>query len=187
MGKGSVSESRVPDRGGPAARARGEAGSAVASRQGGNDRIPDATSQGSDRESPGATGGAAGAMTPDERARIRIEVLNGTEVAGLADRMTNLLRDRGYDVVNYGNAPGARGKPTVIIDRVGKPYLAREVALALPGTPIRTELSPDGLIDVSVIVGLDHARFFRPRHEAARPAPRHSPGRFERLRDILGL
>jgi hypothetical protein len=128
----------------------------------------------------------AALVPPGERARIRIEVLNGARVPGLADRVTNLLRDQGYDVVNYGNAPGARHATTSIIDRVGKPRYAREVALALPGSPIRTDLAPDGFIDVTVILGADFERFFQ-RREAPPPPDAEPRGWLSRVRETLGF
>lgn len=97
-----------------------------------------------------------------DRSRIRIEILNAARVPGLADRMTRLLRSRGFDVVNYGNADGDPRARTTILDRLDNPAYAREVARELPGAPIRRELAPEGLVDVTVVLGLDHARFLGP-------------------------
>lgn len=44
------------------------------------------------------------ARAPDQ-VRIRVRVLNSTEVSGLARRAMQVLRDHGYDVVDYRNAP----------------------------------------------------------------------------------
>ncbi|MDR0383271.1 MAG: LCP family protein [Spirochaetaceae bacterium] len=46
-----------------------------------------------------------------------VEVLNGTEVAGLAGRTADLIRGFGYDVINIGNASGNDYEFTEIIDR----------------------------------------------------------------------
>lgn len=93
-----------------------------------------------------------------DRALIRIEVLNATSVPGLADRVTRLLRSHGFDVVDYGNAPDGPADSSAILDRVGNPAFVREVALALPGTPIRQGPSPDRFVDVTIVVGGDYAR-----------------------------
>ncbi|MFN2431260.1 MAG: LytR C-terminal domain-containing protein [Gemmatimonadota bacterium] len=105
-----------------------------------------------------------------DRSRIRVEVLNGTRVPGLADRVTELLRREGFDVVNYGNASRRPQPSTSILARVGDGAFAREVALALPGTPIRRELAPDGFVDVTVLVGGDYPRFFAEAHRDRAPA-----------------
>ena len=105
---------------------------------------------------PAASGGPA-ATVPAERARIRVEVLNAAGVPGLADRATDHLRAQGFDVVGYGNAAAAPA--TAVLDRVSVPALAREVAGALGSAPVVTRPAPDGLVDVTVLLGADHARW----------------------------
>lgn len=136
--------------------------------------------------SPAAAGPSA-ANAGVDRGRIRVEVLNGAGVPGLADRMTRLLRSRGFDVVDYGNAE-AEGGPSAILDRVGDADLAREVALELPGTPIRYAPDSERFIDVTVLVGADYERFFS-RAPARDPAAERSSLRriLARARDALGL
>lgn len=129
---------------------------------------------------PPARGAPAAAVPAVDRARIRVEVLNGTSVPGLADRLTDLLRGRGFDVVNYGNASQNDVPRTEILDRIGSGAGAREVALALPGTPIRTDLAPDGFVDVTVVVGADHARLFE-----SRDAGKSERGALQRARERL--
>lgn len=122
---------------------------------------------------------------PVDRGRIRVEVLNAARVPGLADRMTGLLRSRGFDVVNYGNAPGSERGPSSILDRSGNARFAREVALELPGTPIRRDLSPDGFIDITVIVGEDYRRLFSDPRGDSPPAGRLRKA-LDAVRGILG-
>jgi len=43
-------------------------------------------------------------LVPDS-VRIKVEVLNASGQRGLARRVTQYLRDRGFDVVSVGNAP----------------------------------------------------------------------------------
>lgn len=109
-------------------------------------------------DEPVAVGtGAPAARVPAERSRIRIEVLNAAGVPGLADRATDHLRGQGFDVVGYGNA--APAPATAVLDRVSAPALAREVAGALGDAPVVTRPAPDGLVDVTVVLGADHARW----------------------------
>ena len=99
--------------------------------------------------------------------------------------MTERLRGRGFDVVSYDNA-SAVSDTTLILDRVGNEGYAREVALALPGTPIRRQLSRDRFVDVSVIVGRDYERFFRDGAEV-RTGTARPEGLWRRIRSVLGL
>lgn len=99
--------------------------------------------------------GAADSTPPVSRARIRIEVRNGSGSAGAAERVTEFLRRRGFDVVDFGNAERFDHERTVVLDRIGRPEYAREVAAAFQGLPI--ESAPDsGLyLDVTVRIGRD--------------------------------
>jgi hypothetical protein len=120
-----------------------------------------------DAPPPAAAPGRA--PVPAGRARIRVEVLNAAGVAGLADRATDHLRSRGFDVVGYGNAAAA--PRTAVLDRVSSPALAREVAGELGGAPVATRLAPDGLVDVTVVLGADHARWLPEDARRDGPAP----------------
>jgi NADPH-dependent 2,4-dienoyl-CoA reductase/sulfur reductase-like enzyme len=88
---------------------------------------------------------------------IQVEVLNGAGVAGLAAEGTRFLRSRGFDVVLQGNHPPS--DRTRIIDRIGDPEPARRVAAALGVDVERVEsdVDPSRDLDVSVVLGADHA------------------------------
>lgn len=93
-----------------------------------------------------------------ERARIRVEVKNGTGVPGAAERTTEFLRERGFDVVDFGNAQRFDHERTMVVDRVGDPRKAREVAAALQGVPIRNDPDSTLFLDVTVVIGEDLER-----------------------------
>jgi hypothetical protein len=57
-----------------------------------------------------------------------VEVLNGTNVGGLAGRTADLLREFGYDVISMGNAEHSGFDRTVLIDRSGYEAMARNFA-----------------------------------------------------------
>lgn len=108
---------------------------------------------------PGAThAGAARPVhaRPDARApsgvRIRVEVLNATHTQGLARRATFYLRDRGFDVVESGNAREVRDS-TLIIDRTAHPAWATLVANAMDGAPVVAHPDSSRYLDVSVLIG----------------------------------
>lgn len=96
------------------------------------------------------------------RARTRVEVLNGTTRAGLARSATERLRDAGFDVVYFGNGP--RTDSSVVLDRTGRPDVARAVAEALGVPHVRSQPDPGLYLDVTVILGAD----WPPRPDTAR-------------------
>lgn len=107
-----------------------------------------------DAESEG-TMDTTSSLPPEARARIRVDVRNGSGVPGAAGRMTGFLRDAGFDVVDFGNADRFDHERTVVVDRVGDDRRVREVAAALRGVPIRTEIDSTLYLDVTVVIGAD--------------------------------
>lgn len=99
--------------------------------------------------------GAPDSMPPVSRARIRIEVRNGSGSAGAAERVTEFLRGRGFDVVDFGNADRFDHERTVVVDRIGRPEYAREVAAAFQGLPIESAPDSSLYLDVTVRIGRD--------------------------------
>jgi LytR cell envelope-related transcriptional attenuator len=98
--------------------------------------------------------------------RILVEVLNSSGVSGLARRATFLLRDRGFDVVGFGNDPKGRQSQTVILDYTNKPEAAQRLARVIGGADIeRARDSLDRGIDLTVKLGSS----YRPREEAFHP------------------
>lgn len=95
---------------------------------------------------------------PSVRTRIRIEVRNGSGQPGAAQSMTAFLRDRGFDVVDYGNADTFDHERTEIVAHGDDPAGARTVAAMLPGVPIRPAEESSPYLDVTVILGEDMDR-----------------------------
>ena len=85
--------------------------------------------------------------------RIKVEVLNATNVRGLARRATLYLRDRGFDVVASGNSKEKLSR-TLVLDRSNHPEWAKLAARAFNG---RVEARPDSsrYLDVTVLIGSD--------------------------------
>ncbi len=93
--------------------------------------------------------------------QIRVEVLNATGVNGLAKRVSWRLRDMGFDVVYYGNATDTLSK-TVIIERADSSLSnAKEMAWAINCKEITFEPDPDGLLEITLILGLDYQKIFK--------------------------
>jgi hypothetical protein len=89
------------------------------------------------------------------RERIRVEVLNGAGIAGLAREVTEQLRSEGFDVVHYGNAQRGGVDSTAVLDRIGDRQAAEAVASALGVGRIQTALDTALYLEATVILGRD--------------------------------
>jgi hypothetical protein len=106
--------------------------------------------------------------------RVRVEVRNAGGVAGAAHDATDILRERGFDVVQYGNASSFDRDTTVVVDRVGRRDLAEAVANALGIRNVLVEPDSDLFVDVSVLLGRDWAVGARETDRLG-PPPERSP------------
>jgi hypothetical protein len=129
----------------------------------------------------GLNGRGTGAPGPDDapqegpaHATIRVEVLNGAGVGGLARMATSQLRDHGFDVVFFGNAGRFDHPRSLVLDRTGEPAAARAVAAALAIDSVATDVDASLLLDVTVILGADWP-----------PAAPDHPGFLDRVRNHL--
>lgn len=86
-------------------------------------------------------------------ARITVEVRNAGGVDGMARAATDHLRRAGFDVVAIGNAARFDRAESVVIDRVGRPETAADVARALGIDSVRSEPDPNLFVDVTVRLG----------------------------------
>jgi hypothetical protein len=91
------------------------------------------------------------ARAPDS-VRVRVQVLNTTRTRGLARRATQLLRDRGFDVVDLGTASPTIDT-TIVLDLSGHPAWAEAAAKVM--APARTRSRPDSsrYLDITVLIG----------------------------------
>src|SRR5207244_12133440 len=86
--------------------------------------------------------------------RVRVQVLNATPTRGLARRATELLRDRGFDVVDVGTAATRdQGDSTIVLDRSGHADWARRVARAIGGARVIARPDSYRYLDITVLVG----------------------------------
>lgn len=89
---------------------------------------------------------------------IQTEVLNGCNTAGVADRFTEFLRNKGIDVVNIGNYINNDVDETIIIDRRGNKANAYKIAeiLGVAKSNVIQQLNENYFLDVTVIIGKDY-------------------------------
>jgi hypothetical protein len=90
-------------------------------------------------------------IVPDS-VRIKVEVLNATNIRGLARRGTFHLRDLGFDVVSSGNST-EKFDSTVVIIRSGRPEWAELAAKALGGARIETRPDTSRYLDLTILLG----------------------------------
>lgn len=95
---------------------------------------------------------AAPDASANPSARIKVEVLNATDVRGLARRATLYLRDHGFDVLYMGTA-AIQLDSTLVLDRSGNPERAQRVADALGGARVESRLDSSRYLDVTVMLG----------------------------------
>lgn len=84
--------------------------------------------------------------------RVKIEVLNASGERGLARRATFYMRDRGFDVVNMGNA-NERVDSSVVIDRSGHPEWAAAAARALGRARVVSRPDSSRYLDLTILLG----------------------------------
>jgi hypothetical protein len=89
---------------------------------------------------------------------VQVEVLNGCGVTGVADRYTDYLRVKQFDVVKSSNYISSEMDETLVIDRIGNMANAFKVAKALgvSNKNVIQQLNKDYFIDVSIIIGKDY-------------------------------
>jgi len=104
-------------------------------------------------ESVGDAPSAAPAAPP--AARVRVEVLNASGRPGLAREGTRILRDRGFDVVSFGNAEGFSPDSSLVLDRAGRIETARRVADAVGIRRVHSRPDANLYLDATVVLGRD--------------------------------
>ncbi len=93
----------------------------------------------------------------EDELTVAIEVLNGTNVGGLARRAANVFQSFGYDIVAVANADNPDYQKTVVLDRKGRLEAAQRVADLIRCQRVysRLEETGDMTIDVTIILGTD--------------------------------
>ena len=88
---------------------------------------------------------------------IRVVILNGTSVDGLAARVADVLEEQGYEILEVGNAE-RKTASTLILDHRGQTRRAQRVSSLLGGAVISAAPDGDNPADVTIILGDDLGR-----------------------------
>lgn len=88
---------------------------------------------------------------------IQVSVLNGCGVKGLASKVRDYLRDKGFDVVDVGNYSD-NVKFSFVIDRVGDTLSAKKLAkvMGIPEYKIIHDIDSSLYLRCSIVIGSDY-------------------------------
>lgn len=91
---------------------------------------------------------------------VVIEVLNGCGYPGIAERVSEMLRGYGFDVMFIGNADDFDYVNTLVVDRSGDHSKALAIARVLDGASVIYQTSEATFVDATVIIGSSLAGTF---------------------------
>jgi len=98
-------------------------------------------------------------VTPAPRKKIlKVEVLNGCGKAGVAKKLTEYLRQKNIDVVEYGNFERWDLSETLVIDRRSQDLRNAKIIGKIIGVEDRMfpQISPQRQLDVTIIIGQNY-------------------------------
>jgi len=101
---------------------------------------------------------AAGPAAGGDLASVHLAVLNGTDEAGLARRVSRHLADLGCVVVRIADAPHDTFAATLLINRRLLPRDARRLAHRLGDVRLLREWDDRATEDAVLVIGHDHGR-----------------------------
>lgn len=92
--------------------------------------------------------------------KIQIEVRNGTNINGLASKMTGYLRKMNFDVITVGNWKHDTISTSLIYDRLGNRtaslYVAK--AIGLEDSLVYSQIDSSLLLNTTIIIGYDYKK-----------------------------
>lgn len=86
---------------------------------------------------------------------IKIEILNGSNNPGQAQSLRNSFLEYGFNVIHYGNALRSDYEKTIVIDRIGRPSLAKRIADIINCNEVYTRIDKNLMVDVTIVLGND--------------------------------
>lgn len=87
-------------------------------------------------------------------ATLRVEILNGTGIGGVASRLAASLREKGFQVVNVGNADSFNYNQTQVLDRTGgQNPVVQEIRNMLGSNNLQYASKDSSNSDLTIIIG----------------------------------
>lgn len=117
-----------------------------------------------------STQGTTGSLKPDRYERtqpkntqnaLKVEVLNGCGVSGVAKTITDFLRQKNIDVVYFGNYERMDLSETLIIDRIDPDLSNAKIVGKIIGVEedrMFPQISPQRQLDVTIIIGNNYSQ-----------------------------
>ena len=87
--------------------------------------------------------------------RVRVRVVNATDIRGLARRATSVLRDLGYDVVEFDGDPKANRDRSLVLSHTGHDDWGARLTRALGDCAIEPSRDSSHYVDFTVLIGRD--------------------------------
>ncbi|MBT1280413.1 LCP family protein [Thermoanaerobacter sp. CM-CNRG TB177] len=84
---------------------------------------------------------------------IKIEVLNGGGIPGVAAKTADLLKQQGYDVVKIGNVIGTTYNTTQIINRTDDKKVVEDLKKILKNAIVVEDTNGGSNVDITIILG----------------------------------
>jgi len=86
----------------------------------------------------------------------QIQVLNACGVSGAAEIMRNFLTEKGFDVVEFGNADYWNFKKTIVVSRIENMAIARDLAKIISTDNLIQLVDSTKMVAATVYVGKDY-------------------------------
>ena len=86
----------------------------------------------------------------------QIQILNGCGKPGAAEQFRNYLTERGFDIIEFGNAGSWNYAHTLVVARTANEPVARDLAKVLDTDNLIHLSDPLALVDATVIIGKDY-------------------------------
>lgn len=91
----------------------------------------------------------------------QIQILNGCGKPGAAEAFRNYLTDRGFDIIEFGNASSWNYAHTLVVARTDNEPVARDLARVLNTDNLVHLFDPLALVDATVFIGKDYEELIK--------------------------
>ena len=98
----------------------------------------------------------------------QIQILNGCGKPGAAEQFRNYLTEKGFDIIEFGNAGSWNYAHTLVIARTANEPVARDLAKVLETENLIHLSDPLAMVDATVIIGKDYEELSKRWQKARR-------------------
>jgi hypothetical protein len=91
----------------------------------------------------------------------QIQILNGCGKPGAAEVFRNFLTDRGFDIIEFGNASSWNYPHTLVVARTYNEPVARDLAKVMGTDNLVHLFDPLAMVDATVFVGKDYEELIK--------------------------